>query len=89
MFGPILKGVRLAASPKGRRMIKGAVVLAQTPQGRRVLSQARKVATSPEGRRLLDQAVKAAGRAGKSAAGPKGRDRIAGAARNLRGKRGD
>ena len=46
MFGPLMRGVALAASPRGRRMIKGAVVLARTPQGRKVLAQAQKVAAS-------------------------------------------
>jgi hypothetical protein len=88
MFSPIVKGVRLAASPKGRRVIRGAVVLAQTPQGRKMLAEARRMATSPESRRLANQVVQATTKAGKTAAGSENRDRLKEAVRNLRSKRG-
>jgi hypothetical protein len=88
MFGPIYRGVKLAASPRGRKLIRGAVVLAQTPQGKKVLAEARRVASSPEGRRLLGQAVNAATKASKTAAAPENRARVRHAARTLRTKRG-
>ena len=87
MFSPFVKSVRFAASPRGRRVIRGAVVLAQTPQGRKVLAEARRIATSPENRRLVNQAVQAAVLPAFVAA-PENRDRIREAARNLRSKRG-
>ena len=77
MFGPIIKGVGLAASPRGRKAIKYAVILAQTPEGKRLIAQARRVAATPEGRKLVDQAVRTAARAGKSAAtSAESRDRL-------------
>jgi hypothetical protein len=87
MFGPIFKGIGVAASPKGRRAIRTAIIFAQTEEGRRLLDQARKVATSKEGRALVTQAVAAAGRYGKAAAAPENRERIKEAARNLRDRR--
>jgi hypothetical protein len=84
MFGPIFKGIGLAASPKGRRAIRTAIVFAQTEEGRKLIAQARKVATSKEGRELVNQAVAAAGRMGKAAAAPENRERIKDAARSLR-----
>jgi hypothetical protein len=68
MFGPIIKGVGLAASPKGRKAIKYAIILSQTPEGKRLIAQARRVAATPEGRKLVDQAVRTAAKAGKAAA---------------------
>ena len=47
MFGPLFKGIGLATSPKGRRVIRGAIVLAQTPQGRKMLRQAQLAAARP------------------------------------------
>ena len=84
VFGPIFKGIGLAASPKGRRAIRTAVVFAQTAEGRRLLAEVRRAAASPEGRRLVDQAVKAAARAGKTASAPENRDWIRQTARTLR-----
>ena len=50
MFGPIYKGIGLAASPKGRRALRMAIVLAQTEQGRAAeIKRARSFATGPEG----------------------------------------
>ena len=87
MFGPIFKGIGLAASPKGRRAIRTAIVFAQTEEGRKLISQARKVATSKEGRELVNQAVTAAGRVGKAAAAPENRERLKEAARSFRDRR--
>jgi hypothetical protein len=87
MFGPIFKGIGLAASPKGRRAIRTAIVFAQTEEGRKLISQARKVAASKEGRELVNQAVSAAGRMGKAVAAPENRERIRDAARSVRDRR--
>jgi len=65
MFSPIFKGIGLAASPKGRKAIRHAVVLARSEEGRKLIAQARKVATSAESRRVLGEATKIAARAGK------------------------
>ena len=88
MFGPIWKGVGLAASPRGRRMIRTAIVLSQTPQGKAMLAHARRVATTPESKRLLGEAMKGAAKAGKTAGSTENRERLLEAARLLRGKRG-
>lgn len=88
MFGPIIKGVGLAASPKGRKVIRRAIVLARSEEGRKVIRQARKVATSPEGRKLIHQAVKVANHASKAARKPtEARERLKGAAKLLRNRR--
>jgi hypothetical protein len=87
VFGPIFKGIGIAASPKGRRMIRTAIVLSQTPQGKAMLAQARRYATSPESKRVLDQAMKAATRAGKTAGSAENRERLKAAAKTLRSKR--
>ena len=68
MFGPIIKGVGLAASPRGRKAIQYAVDPRPDPEGKRLIAQARRVAATPEGRKLVDQAVRTAARAGKAAA---------------------
>ena len=84
MFGPIRKGIGLAASPRGRRAIRTAIIFAQTEEGRRLLAQVRRAAATPERRKLVDQAVKAAARAGKAASDPENRDWIRQTARTLR-----
>jgi hypothetical protein len=84
MFGPIYKGIGLAASPKGRRALRMAIVLAQTEQGRAAIKRARSFATGPEGKQLLDHAVKAAGHASKAARAPEHRERVKRAASTLR-----
>lgn len=84
MFGPIFKGVGIAASPAGRRAIRQAIGLARSNEGKKVIAQARKVAASPEGRKLIGEASKLATRVGK-AAGTSARVREAG--RVLRGRR--
>jgi hypothetical protein len=87
MFGPIFKGIGLAASPKGRRAIRTAIIFAQTEEGRKLIAQARKVAASKEGRVLVTQVVATAGRMGKAAAAPENREKIKEAARNFRDRR--
>jgi hypothetical protein len=84
VFGPIFKGIGLAASPAGRKVIKRAIVVARSEEGKKVIAQARKVATSPEGRKLIQQTVKAATRAGKAAGKAENRTRIKQAARAIR-----
>jgi hypothetical protein len=71
-----MKGVGFAASPKGRKAIKTAIVLARTPEGKRLIGQARRVAATPEGRKMIDDAVRAAARYGKTAAAAENRDRL-------------
>jgi hypothetical protein len=87
VFGPIFKGIGLAASPKGRRMIRTAIVLSQTPQGKAMIASARRYATSPESKRLLGQAMGAATKAGKTAGSAENRQRLADVARSIRVKR--
>ena len=84
MLGPIIKGISIAASPKGRRAISTAVVIARSDQGKKAIAHARKLATSPEGRRLVNQAARTAAKAGKVATGPESRERLMEAARQLR-----
>ena len=84
MFGPIRKGIGLAASPGGRRAIRTAIIFAQTEEGRRILAQVRRATAAPERRKLVDQAVKAATRAGKAAGAPENRAWIKHTARTLR-----
>ena len=84
MFGPIRKGIGLAASPGGRRAIRTAIIFAQTEAARRHLAQVRQAAATPERRKLVDQAVKAASRAGKAARAPENREWIKQTARTLR-----
>ena len=52
MIGPIFKGVMIATSPRGRRVISTAVVIARSPQGKKAIAQARRIATGPESRAL-------------------------------------
>ena len=76
VFGPIMKGVGLAASPKGPRVISTAVVIARSDQGKKAIAQARRIAASPESRAIVNQAARTAARAGKAAASPESRERI-------------
>ena len=87
MFSPFMKGVGLASTPRGRRLIRTAIILARSEEGRKVLVQARRVAATPEGRKLMNQAVRFAADAGKKANTAQNRERIKDAARSLR-KRG-
>ena len=87
MFGPIFKGLGIAASPTGRRAIRQAIRLARSAEGKKVIAQARKVAASPEGRKLIGEAAKLAARAGKAAGAPSNRARVREAGRVLRGRR--
>jgi hypothetical protein len=87
VFGPIFKGLGMAASPTGRRAITHAVRLARSAEGKKVIAQARKVAVSPEGRKLIGEATKLAARAGKAAGAPGNRARVREVGRVLRGRR--
>ncbi len=87
MFSPLVKGLKLAASPTGRRAIRQAVHLARSAEGKRVIAQARKVAVSPEGRKLIGEAARLATRAGKAAGAPGRRTLARDVARVLRGRR--
>ena len=87
MFGPIFKGLGVAASPTGRKTIRQAVRLARSAEGKKVIAQARKVAGSPEGRKLIGEAAKLAARAGKAAGAPGNKARFQEVGRVLRGRR--
>jgi hypothetical protein len=87
VFGPIFKGVGIAASPAGRRAIRQAIRLARSAEGKKVIAQARKVAATPEGRKLIGEASKLAARVGQAAAAPGTGARVREAGRVLRGRR--
>lgn len=55
MATPLVKAIKFAASPTGRKFVSRAVRVARTEEGRKLIAQARKVATSPEGRKLIEQ----------------------------------
>jgi len=87
VFGPIFKGLGVAASPTGRKTIRQAVRLARSAEGKKVIAQARKVAGSPEGRKLIGEAAKLAARAGKASGAPGNKARFQEVGRVLRGRR--
>jgi len=87
VFGPIFKGLGVAASPTGRKTIRQAIRLARSAEGKKVIAQARKVAGSPEGRKLIGEAAKLAARAGKAAGAPGNKARFQEVGRVLRGRR--
>jgi len=87
VFGPIFKGLGVAASPTGRKTIRQAVRLARSAEWKKVIAQARKVAGSPEGRKLIGEAAKLAARAGKAAGAPGNKARFQEVGRVLRGRR--
>jgi hypothetical protein len=87
VFGPIFKGLGIAASPTGRRAIRHAIRLARSTEGKKVIAQARRVAVSPEGRKLIGEAARLATRAGKAAGAPGKRARVRDVGRVLRGHR--
>ena len=87
MFRPFVKGVGLAFSPRGRKVIKGAVAVARSPEARQLAGQARRVATSPAGRRLAGQALRTASQVGKTLAAPENRERVRSAARVIAERR--
>jgi len=60
MATPLVKAIKFAASPTGRKFVSRAVRVARTKEGRKLINQARKVATSPEGRKLIEQVRNAA-----------------------------
>jgi hypothetical protein len=88
MFGPILKGVGLAASPAGRRMIRKAVKFARSDEGRKLLAHARKAAASPEARSLVTRATQTARHVGEAARKPENQERVKAAAKLVRQRRG-
>lgn len=87
MFRPFVKGVGLAFSPTGRRVIKGAVTVARSKEARRLVGEARKLAASPEGRRVVDEVVRAAHHAGRTLTAVENRERVRAAARFLADRR--
>jgi hypothetical protein len=88
VFGPILKGVGLAASPAGRRVIRQAVKFARSDEGRKVVAQVKKAAGSPEARKVASQAGQAARRVGEAAKKPENQHRVKAAAKLLRRRAG-
>lgn len=84
VFRPLVKGIGVASSPKGRKAIGGAIRFARSEEGRKVVAQAKKVVTSPEARKLADHAVRAARHATEAARRPENQDRIKAAARLIR-----
>ena len=84
MFGPILKGLGLAASPKGRKAIRHTIKLARSEEGKKLVAQARKVAASPEARKLAAQAAHTAKHLAEAAKSPENQKRVKAAAKLLR-----
>jgi hypothetical protein len=84
VLGPIVKGLRIAASPQGRRAIKATAAFARSEQGRAVFAQAKSVATSPTARKLAAQAAHAAKQIGETAKDADNRRRIKSAATYVR-----
>jgi hypothetical protein len=76
VFGPLIKGIGVAASPKGRRAIGAAVRFARSEEGRKAISQAHKVATSPQARKLGSQVARSARQVGEVANKPETQERI-------------
>ena len=88
MFGPIMKGFGLAASPKGRKAIRKAVKFARSDEGRKLVAKAKKVADSPEARKLASRAAQTAKQVGVAAKKPENQERLKAAAKLLRQRRG-
>jgi hypothetical protein len=84
VLGPIIKGVRLAASPRGRKVIGAAATFARSEQGRNALAQAKKAATSPTARKLGEQAAHAARQISETAKDAENRRRMKSAATFVR-----
>jgi DNA-binding PadR family transcriptional regulator len=53
---PLVRALKFARTPAGRKVLKEAVRIARSEEGRKLIAQARKVASSPEGKRLLEHA---------------------------------
>jgi hypothetical protein len=87
VFSPFVKGVGLAFSPRGRKVIKGAVAVARSPEARQLVDHARKVATGPASRKLAGQALRTASHVGKTLAAPENRQRVKSAARLIADRR--
>jgi len=84
LFGPILKGIRVAASPSGRKVIRHGVRLARSQEGKRAVSQAKKVVASAGARKLATQATHAGSYVSEAAKNPETRHRVRVAAKLLR-----
>jgi hypothetical protein len=76
MVGPIIKGIGIAASPRGRRAIGAAVRFARSEEGRKAMSQAQKVATGPQARKIGSRVVRSARQVGEVANKPENQERI-------------
>ena len=53
---PLVRALKFARTPAGRKVMKEAVRIARSEEGRKLITQARKVASSPEGKRLIEHA---------------------------------
>ncbi len=87
MFRPFVKGVGLALSPQGRKVIRRGVAVARSKEARTLVASARKVAASPESRRLVGHAMRAASQAGKAIRTPENRERLKAVARQIAERR--
>jgi hypothetical protein len=87
VFRPFVRGVGLAFSPRGRKVLRGAVAVARSDEARRIVVQARKVAASSEGRKLAGEAVRAASHVSRTLGAPESRERLRSAARFLAARR--
>jgi hypothetical protein len=79
-----MKGIRVAASPKGRRAIGAAISFARSEEGRKVVSEAQRFATSPAARKVGGQVVRSARQVGEVVASPENQERLKAAARFAR-----
>ena len=76
VLNPLIKVIAVAASPKGRRAIGGAVRFARSEEGREAISKAQKVATGPQARRIGSQVVRSARQVGEVANRPENQKRV-------------
>ena len=88
MFGPILKGVGLATTPTGRKVIRKAVKFARSDEGKKFVAHAKKVAESPEARKLASRAAHTAKHVAAAATRPENQQRVKAAAKFLRQRAG-
>jgi hypothetical protein len=83
VFRPVVKGVGFAVSPRGRKVIRGAVRAARSQEARKAVSQVRALATHPETRRAAASLARTVANAGKAVRTPEARERLKTAARLL------
>jgi hypothetical protein len=81
MFRPVAKGVTFAVSPRGRKVIRGAVRAARSDEVRKVVGHARSLATRSETRQAAVSAARTVASLGKAVRTAEGRERLKAAAR--------